>query len=135
MLFIGTAIVAAACYWLILPSIKAQRFVRAVSSGNYQRADAYFNNQEDQFLFGWNDKHWHFHADAELEPWSFSQFLRGERLVRLRVRAGDATVRTREWILAATRGGLLEPEPTWPRGGVGVGGGYDMPLIPTAPTS
>jgi hypothetical protein len=135
ILFLATALVAAGCYWLILPTINAQGFVRAVARRDYARADDCFRDRQHQFLFNWNDKHWHFKASAGLEPWSFREFMRGERLVRLRVTSGDATVRTSEWIVAATRSGLLEPQPTWPSGGVGGGGSIEVPLIPTAPTS
>jgi hypothetical protein len=130
-----TAILADGCYWLILPTIHAERFVRAVSAADYERADDCFRDPNDRFLLGWNSRHWHFSANAEVEPWSLAQLMRSERLVRLRVTSGDATVRTRDWIIPATRAGALEPQPTFPRSGVSGGGGFDVPLIPTAPTS
>ena len=133
-MFIVTTIVAAGCYWLMLPTVNAQRFVRAVAAAKYASADAYFCNADDQFLSNSNNKRWHFKATAELAPWSLQQLLKGKRLVRIRVTSGDATVRTSEWLVAATRAGLLQPEPTWPRYG-SVGGAIDVPLIPTAPTS
>ena len=113
MLFLVTTIVAAACYWLILPTVKAQHFVRAVASQNYELADAYFHNSSDQFLFDWNDKHWRFKAEAEVEPWSFDEAMRGERRVSLQVMFGDAgPIRTGNWTITATRGGLLSPNPS-----------------------
>lgn len=135
-LLLATTIVAAACYELVLPTINAQRFVRAVAAENYELADAYFHDPDDKFLFDWNEKHWRFKALAELEPWSFSEFVRGRRLVRLRGIYADAgPMRSREWIIPVTRSGLLQPRPNLPSRGVGGGGGIFTPLIPTAPTS
>jgi hypothetical protein len=120
-LFLTTTIVAAVCYWLVLPTLKAQRFVRAVASEHYKLADAYFRNQGDQFLFDWNEKHWRFKAEAGLEEWSLPELLRGERRVRLRVIYGDAgPMRTRAWTVVATRNGLLQPEPAFSGGVSGI---------------
>ena len=118
-LFLTTTIVAAGCYWLIRPTIKAQRFAHAVASEDYELADAYFCDPGDHFLFDWNEKHWRFKAQAELDQWSLRGLMRGERRVRLRVTYGDAgPMRSREWLVTATRSGLLPPEPTFSSGGV-----------------
>ena len=109
---VATAIVAIACYWLVLPTINAQRFVRDVKCENYERADTYFRNLDDRFLLAWNEKYWRLYARASLEPWSFAELLRGRRLVRMHLTFGDATLRSREWLIAATRIGLLQPQLT-----------------------
>jgi hypothetical protein len=83
-LFLATVIVAACCYWLVLPTIVAERFVRAIASANYEYA--WFVNPDDRVLFDSNDKHWRFHARAELSSWSSKELIQGKRLVQLHVR-------------------------------------------------
>ena len=108
------AVLAVGCYSLAFPTIKAQQFSRLVASQNYELADTCFRNPEDGFLDRWNEKHWRFKAEAELATWSFSELLRGVRQVRIRVMFGDAgPLRSREWLVTSTRGGLLPPEPTY----------------------
>ena len=132
-LLVVTALAAAGCYWLIFPTIIARRFVDAVASPNYEHADD-FLDPADRFLLDWNEKHWRFQARAELEPWSFKEFLSGKRTVKLHVLYGDAgPIRSLAWIITATRGGLLKPQQVF-AGGSG-GGAIDTPLIPAAPTS
>ena len=132
-LLIATAMIAA-CYWLVRPTIKAELFAREVRAQNYPLADSYFRDPQDSFLVAWNDKHWRLKTYAELEEWSFGELVCGERKVRLGVAYGDAgPMRTSNWIVTATRSGLLTPVPTW--GGGSVGGGYDVPLTPQAPTT
>lgn len=122
-LFVTTTIVAAGCYWLMLPTIKAQRFTRAVASENYELADSFFRDPDDQFLHAWNEKHWRFQAVAKLEQWTFRELVRGERSVSLRVAFGDAgPMRAGNWVVVATQSGLDEPEPLWSGGGMGGGG-------------
>ena len=122
-LFVATTIVAASCYWLMLPTIKAKRFAHSVATENYQLADAYFRDPDDKFLHDWNEKHWRFKAEVELEKWSFSELIHGERRVRLRVICGDAgPMRGSEWIVEVTRGGVLSPNPTNTTRGIGGGG-------------
>jgi hypothetical protein len=122
-LFLTTTIVAAGCYWLMLPTIKAQGFARAVVSENYQLADLYFRDPKHRFLFDWNDKHWRFEASAELGRWTLGQIARGERLITLRVAFGDAgPMRARSWMVIASRSGLHKPEPFWSGAGMGGGG-------------
>jgi hypothetical protein len=117
-----TAIVAAGCYWFVLPTIMAQRFARAVDAENYTLADSYFRDTDDQFLHGWNEKHWRFHAQASLNPWSWRELARGERSVNLGVAYGDAgPMRSANWIVIMIWCGLLKPEPTL-SGGHGGGG-------------
>ncbi len=121
-LFLMTTVVAAGFYWLMLPTITAQRFARAIASENYQLADSYFRDPGDQFLHSWNEKHWRFQASANLDPWSVRGFAIGRRSVTLRVAYGDAgPMRPAAWIVVATQTGLQKPEPTW-SGGAGGGG-------------
>jgi hypothetical protein len=130
-LFVLTTIVALGCWWLVLPSLSAQRFVRAINSADYQQADACFQKGADRFLEKWNDEHWQFAASAELESWTFREVLRGQRRVQLHLSyGGPSPVRIRKYRVTATRSGLLEAEFS---GGV-FGHPVDSPrTLPTTP--
>jgi hypothetical protein len=122
-LLLATAIVAACCYWLVLPTIIAKRFVRAVASANYVRADACFADPNSRFLSKLNDKHWRFLARAELKSWSLTGSRLGNRLIQLGVSYGDAgPIRSFSFDVIVTRAGLLTPVPTMTSGGFGFGG-------------
>jgi hypothetical protein len=119
-LFVVTTLFAGLCYLLILPSIHAEQFVRAVTKQNYELADSFFHDQQDRFLSDWNEKHWRFKTGAKLGQWSLGEFVRGERQVRLSVMYGDAgPMRTSEWTVVATRAGLSSLEPAMASSGVG----------------
>lgn len=132
-LFLFTTVVALGCWWLILPSHSAQHFVRAVNSGDYQQADALFQNAENKFLVKWNDEYWEFAASAELEPWTFRDILCGQRRVKLHLSyGGPSPLRIRTYQVTATRSGLLEADFS---GGV-FGHPVDLPrTLPTTPIS
>jgi hypothetical protein len=111
-LFLATMAVAVACCWLVFPTINAQSFARAVAVRNFERADSYFRYSRDRFLLKLNDKYWRFHAQAELEPLSLSQLLRGQRLLKLYVAFGDAgPMRSQGYAVLVTRAGMLSPSP------------------------
>ncbi|MCI0332409.1 MAG: hypothetical protein L0228_04205, partial [Planctomycetes bacterium] len=80
-LFLATALVAVLCYWLVYPTVVANRFVRSVAAKDYALADTCFQNPNDRILFDLNENHWRFKAQAELEPQSFTQLLRGLRII------------------------------------------------------
>ena len=84
-LFIVTTLLAAAFYWFVLPTLTAQRFIRAIARGDFQAADAYFSDDGDRFLKMWNDKHWGFLPQAELLPLSLAQLLAARREVRIEI--------------------------------------------------
>jgi hypothetical protein len=110
-LFIATTLIALLCYWIILPTIVAERFVRAAATDNYERADNCFRNVEDKFLVKWNEKHWRFKARGKPEPRTSKQLLRGPRVVVLTVMYGDAgPIRTLQGTVLVTRSGLLSPQ-------------------------
>jgi hypothetical protein len=105
----------------MLPTINARRFARSIAAADFERADSFFPNAKDRFLFNLNKKHWRFHARVELEPWSFRQLIRGRRLLRLYVAYGDAgPVQSQGYTVVVTRAGLLSPSPVI---GGGSGGG------------
>jgi hypothetical protein len=98
-------------YWTVMPRATAQRFVGAVLEQSYELADGSFRDRQDRFLSNWNEKYWHFKAGAELEQWSLSDFIRGERRVRLWVMYSDAgPLRALEWTVIATPAGMRSPE-------------------------
>jgi hypothetical protein len=132
-LFVLTTIVALGCYWLILPSLSAQRFVRAINSADYRQADACFQEGDYRFLVKWNEEFWQFTSSADLEPWSFRDVVRGQRQVNLHLMyGGPPPVRTRTYRIIATRVGLLQAELYSGSMGLPV----DMPrTIPTDPVS
>ena len=78
-----TTLTALLCYWLILPTLKAQKFVAAVTAKDFARADGHLRNSNDAFLVNANEKHWGFVADARLAPWSLAQLLSGRRSISL----------------------------------------------------
>jgi hypothetical protein len=122
-LFLATIIAALCSYWFMLPTINARQFVRSVAAANFEHADSYFRSAKDRFLSDLNEQHWRFHARTELEPWSFRQFIRGRRLLRLYVAYGDAgPIQSQGYTVVVTRAGLLSPSPMV-GGGFGGGGG------------
>jgi hypothetical protein len=126
--FVLVTMVAGACYWFMLPTIYARGFVDAVAAADYERADALFCNVDDPFLCKLNQKHWRFHARAQLKPSSFRAFIRGERRITLTVAYGDAgPMRAESWTVPVTRAGLLTPQPIL-RGGGSMGGGLAGPI-------
>jgi VanZ family protein len=49
-IFVVMTFVAVACYWMMLPTINAQRFVHAIQTGNYASADNFLRNTEYRFF-------------------------------------------------------------------------------------
>jgi hypothetical protein len=85
MMFLATTVVAGVCYWLILPSVKAGRFVRAIEAADFEVADRCFCNSDDRFLVAWKNIFWSMKAYAQVEPLSIRQLIRGERHVTVTV--------------------------------------------------
>ena len=111
VLLVAIALMAGVCYWLILPTIEAERFVRAVDSGDFESADACFHRPKDRFFVSWNEKNWAFKPEAELESWSFAEFIGGRRRVAIRITYGNpGRIRDLEGTIIATRSGLKSPD-------------------------
>jgi hypothetical protein len=110
-LFIAATLAGVACYWLVAPSMSAQRFIRAVAAGNFKLADTFFRDPDDQILSRLYEKHWRFHARAELQPWSFAELVLGERRIQLHLAFGDAgPMLGRSYVISVTQSGLLTPQ-------------------------
>jgi hypothetical protein len=84
-MFLASAVVAGVCYWFILPTVNAGRFVRAVETADFKLADDCFCDAEDRFLVSWKDIFWSMEAGAYLEPLTIRQLLRGERRITVSV--------------------------------------------------
>jgi hypothetical protein len=122
VLFVATAIVAAGCYWLMLPTIVAKRFVRAVESADYAAADNCFRDVTDRIFAAYNQKFWTFQLQAALAPSSAAQIWRGERQITFHLAfGGPMPARVHEGTIVATRLGLKSPEITG-----GISGGFSM---------
>lgn len=85
-LFIVTTLVAALCFWLILPTLTARRFLAAISSEDYRSADKLFSSAADRFLANWADKRWGFRTSGELLPLTFAQLVGRQRTVRVEMK-------------------------------------------------
>src|ERR1041384_916706 len=84
-LFLLTVIVASMCYWFLLPTLTARRFVAAVNKEDYKAADAVFLSPEDRFLAIAAEKRWGFGASAQLLPLTFQQLCSNQRAVRVAI--------------------------------------------------
>jgi hypothetical protein len=84
-MFLASTAVAGICYWFVLPTVNATRFVRAVESADYKLADDCFREFDHRFLVTWKNIFWSMEADAHMVPLSFRQLIRGERHVNVSV--------------------------------------------------
>jgi hypothetical protein len=118
VLFLATIVVAVFCYWLILPTIEARRFVRAVESSDFAAADYCFCDPQDRFLNDYNKKFWTFELQATLDPFSMSEFWKRERRVTFHISyGGPGPLRIFFGTIIATSKGLSSPEVTGGMGG------------------
>ena len=110
-LLVLVTIVAAFCFWIVLPSLTARRFLVALAAEDYQSADAVFRNVDDRFLADWSNKRWSFRSSGELLPLTFSQLLRNERRVRVEITYFEFDqFFSVETYIAAKPSGLNHPE-------------------------
>jgi hypothetical protein len=84
-MFVLTTLVAVVCYVLVLPTVNAKRFIRAIDAGDFPAADALFIDPSDAFLADWREESSEFRATAELLPWSIRQIIAAERTVSLNI--------------------------------------------------
>lgn len=113
LFLITTALAAFCCYWFVLPSFQARRFVSAVRASDFVTADACFRNTDDQMLAKLHKEYWTFKLDAELEPCSFAEFLHGERRINFQLAfAGPRPLIARGGTITSTALGLQSLEVT-----------------------
>lgn len=109
-MFVLTTLAAAMCFWLILPTLTARRFLTAVASEDYPSADTFFVNADDRFLADWAGTRWGFRTSGELLPLTLANFVHFQRSVRVEIKyfQFDENVRC-EARIAATPAGLKKP--------------------------
>jgi len=86
-LLAATAVVATATYFFMLPTIRAERFVRYVRSGGTEQAEA-TAMLSSGFELKYRSILW-VHTYITLEPLTFSELLRCRRTVIVRSRGED----------------------------------------------
>ena len=112
-LFLLATVVAVLCYWLMLPTIVAKRFLRAIDSADYATADNCFHDAKDRIFNGYNQKFWTFQLKGSLAPSSAGEFWRCERQITFElVYGGPMPLRFNDGTIIATRQGLKSPEIT-----------------------
>jgi len=121
-LFVAATLAAAFCYWLMLPTFNAQRFVRAVEASDFAVADRFFHDPKDRILESYNKQFWKFEFRTTLEPFSTTQLLRRERLVHFSIAyGGPKPLAIFDGTITAHTNGLGSPEISG-----GVAGGMSM---------
>lgn len=121
-LLLVTLVVAGGCYWMVLPTVYAQRFVAAVAAGEYAAADALFVDPADGFLVDWDARYTIVERRAKLEPSSWQERWRGKRQISVIIvyRTPSHTL-ARSVDIMATRTGLQRPQQQRSSGGLGGG--------------
>lgn len=87
-LFVAMAIVAGACYWLMLPTLNAQRFAAAIGARNYREAERLFAPGAETFPGAWKE-HEYFEPKVIVKPWTWRDLLHGERHLTVGIGYGD----------------------------------------------
>jgi hypothetical protein len=121
-LVVAATFAAVLCYWLMLPTINAQRFVHAVKISDFSAADSFFRDPKDRILEDYNKQFWKFDLQATLEPVSASQLLKRERRVNFHIAyGGPKPLSVFEGTITSHSYGLTSPEISG-----GVTGGMSM---------
>jgi VanZ family protein len=110
-LFVLTTFAAAVCYWMMLPTINAQRFVRALHEREYGKAEHLFVSWSDKFP-GDFKQHDIFEIDPRIQPLTWSELWQGERRILVTARYGNkkgAATSCGATIFAYRRGLALHP--------------------------
>jgi hypothetical protein len=107
---------------MMLPTLNAQRFVRAVQASQFAVADGFFRDPKDRFLDAYNKQFWTFQLQVDLDPFSANQFWNRERRVNFHVAYGGPKPLTIfDGTIIANSDGLSSPEISG-----GVNGGITM---------
>jgi VanZ family protein len=86
--FVTMTFIAVVCYFLVLPTMHAQRFVRAIANKDYAGAEQLFTPGSDTFP-GTFKKHRILQQHVELAPMTWSDFRRGRRSIGVSIQYGD----------------------------------------------
>jgi hypothetical protein len=70
-------------YWIIMPTQRAQRFIRAVNSQDLATIEKL---SSEVTLAKWKDERWGLTIEAKVAAWSMHQLLSGKRIVILHMK-------------------------------------------------
>jgi hypothetical protein len=87
-LFAVLTLVSVGCFWLMLPTLHAQRFAAAMEASDYAAAESLFESGGDVFPGSFKQSR-HFHAGVHINPLQWEELLRGERRISVAVDYGD----------------------------------------------
>jgi VanZ family protein len=87
-LFLLMTITAAACYWMMLPTMNAQSFMRAIQLHDYATAESLFASEDNAFPGGFKNYD-HFDAHVKLAPLTWGDLWKGERRISVTIDYGD----------------------------------------------
>jgi VanZ family protein len=110
LVFLAMAAAALVCYWLMLPTMNAQRFVRALQQREYATAESLFMASSKEFP-GEFKKFAFAEFEPRLLPLTWSELWKGERRVLVTINYGNegATARGGAGIFAYRRGLAMHP--------------------------
>lgn len=104
--FVVMTIVALLCYWSVLPTINAQKFVQAIKSKEYSAAEGLFVSGSDRFP-GKYKSNTDYVAHAHLNAVTWNDILHGRRRISGTIIYGAGEVTTSSGAaIVAERGGL-----------------------------
>jgi VanZ family protein len=109
-LFIAMTVIAVVCYWLMLPTMNAQRFVRAIQQRDYATAESLFIASSDKFPGDYKRSDI-LETEPRIYSLTWSALWNGERRILVTTRSGDkqGTIRFGATILAYRQGLALHP--------------------------
>jgi hypothetical protein len=87
-LLLATALTPLAAYWFALPTLYAQRFTAAVSSGDYEAAERLCLDREKAFPGHWK-KHSTFQPRPFLKDLTWKDLWSGQRQLSVGIAYGD----------------------------------------------
>src|SRR5690606_13694122 len=88
--FVLLTLAAVGCYFALLPTIQAKRFVQRVNAGELGAAEAMLGPSAVEAVDSLQlARRTSLQAGASIEPWTVSDFIRGRRLILLQVSSGE----------------------------------------------
>lgn len=87
-LFVLMTLVALASYWLVLPTLNAQRFIHSLQHKDYATADRLFFDRSNSFPGSFKE-HSHFETSTNMAPLTWSDILNGKRHINIAIDYGD----------------------------------------------
>jgi len=87
-LLVAMTITALVCYWMLLPTMNAQRFVRALQEKDYGTAESQFRSEELAFP-GTFKSYDRFVANAIIAPLTWDDLWKGERRIKVAIDYGN----------------------------------------------